>query len=82
MTTQKTAPQPRPAALPALVQALAAESWQWLSDQQPEIADALSTEIGRGATPSQIRATVMRLTDRRELAVRCELAAQYLAAQD
>lgn len=63
----------------ALDAALEAESWEWLEANQPVLAEALQVEIGHGATAEQIKRRVVALTDRWELARRCELAAKFLA---
>ena len=67
--------------LPALARALNGESWNWLETNQPELAAAIEVEVGRGATPSEIKRFVMLRTDRYELALRCELAAAWLVEQ-
>jgi len=66
--------------LPAIAQALDSISWDWVSDNHPLLAEAIQTEIGRGANPDQVRRYVMQHTQRQELAMRCEQAARYLAA--
>lgn len=55
-------------------------SWEWLNDNHPQLAEAIETEVARGATPDVIRRYVMIRTQRLELALRCEQAAQHLAA--
>jgi len=53
-------------------------SWYWLSDNHPRLAEAIETEVDRGATPKAIRRYVVRRTQRIELALRCEQAAAFL----
>jgi len=65
--------------LAAIARALDYISWQWLSDNHPELAEAIELEVGRGATPTDVRRFVMRYTDRFELALRCEQAASWVA---
>ena len=59
---------------------LDAESWQWLVENHPSIADAVELSIARGATPEQIRGFVLRRcgANRVEFARRCESAARHL----
>jgi len=68
--------------LPAVGQALDSQSWEWLSDTLPVLSEAIKTEIGRGATPEQVRMFVLHRTERRELALRCEQAARHLVAAE
>jgi hypothetical protein len=65
--------------LPAIGQALDSISWDWVSDNHPLLAEAIQTEMGRGANPDQVRRFVMQQTQRLELALRCEQAARWLA---
>ena len=67
--------------LPALGAAINRESYEWLTDNLPWLADALRSEVSSGATPAQVRQFVMRQTQRPALALRLEQAAAYLAAQ-
>ena len=67
--------------LPKLRAALAAQSWQWLVDELPDVADALQDEIRAGATADDVRRFTMRYTGRAALAARVEQAAAHLAAQ-
>lgn len=60
--------------------ALDAISWEWLSDNHPQLAEAIEVEVARGATPDAIRRYVVRRTQRLELALRCEQAALHLVA--
>lgn len=66
--------------LPAIAAAVDNESWEWLYDNLPELAEGVKTEVGRGATPEQVRVFVLHRTERRELALRCEQAARHLVA--
>jgi hypothetical protein len=65
----------------ALDRALDAESWAWLEEQHPVIADAVQVSIERGAEPDAIKRRVLMRTGRWELALRCELAARWLVDQ-
>ena len=64
--------------LMAIGSALDFISWEWLNDNHPELAEALELEVARGASPAAIRRYVMSRTQRLELALRCEQAANYL----
>lgn len=65
--------------LPHLAAAFNAESWQWLQDNAPLLADALAAEVRQNATPEQVRLFAVRVTGRREIALRLEQAAAHLA---
>jgi len=67
--------------LPHLAAAFNAESWQWLQDNAPLLADALAAEVRQNATPEQVRAFAVRATGRQEIARRLEQAAAHLAGQ-
>lgn len=67
--------------LTAIGRALDYISWQWLSDNHPELAEAIEVEVGRGATALDVRRFVVRYTDRFELALRCEQAARWIERQ-
>ena len=67
--------------LPALKAALNAQSWQWLNEELPAVADALAAEVKSGATADELRRFTMRYTGRAPLAARVEQAAAHLAAQ-
>jgi len=67
--------------LTAIGSALDEISWYWIGDNYPRLADALRHEIDHGAQPEQVRRYVMQQTQRAELALRCEQAARFLAAQ-
>lgn len=56
------------------------ESWQWLQDNAPLLADALRREVDGGATAEEIRQAAMRMTQRPALALRLRQAAAYLRA--
>jgi hypothetical protein len=64
--------------LTAIARALDQISWQWLSDNHPELIEAIEVEVGRGATPVDVRRFVMQYTDRFELALRCQQAANWV----
>jgi hypothetical protein len=65
---------------PELALELDKESWEWLLDNHPQIADALELQVTRGATPDALRAFVQRRcgVNRVEFARRCEAAARHL----
>lgn len=65
--------------LPTLGAAINAESYEWLMDNLPALADALRHEVNAGATPEQIRQYAMRQAQRPALALRLQQAAAYLA---
>jgi len=67
--------------LPFLAAAINAESWQWLQDNAPPLADALAAEVRQGATAEQVRQFAMRATGRVEISRRLEQAATHLAGQ-
>lgn len=54
------------------------ESWQWLQDEAPEIADALAAVVKSGASPDEVRRFTIRHTGRIQLAARVEQAAAHL----
>jgi hypothetical protein len=58
------------------------ESFDWLTENHPLIADAVAGNVRLGATPEQVRAFVLRRcgSNRVEFALRCQSAARYLAA--
>jgi len=58
------------------------ESWEWLSENHPTIADAVEITVRKRATPEQVRAFVLRRcgANRAEFARRCESAARHLGA--
>lgn len=58
--------------------ALDRESWHWLSDQLPTIADGVQGAVRQGAKPDDVRRFVMAHIQRFELALRCEQAARWL----
>lgn len=62
-----------------LDQALDAQSWRWLSENEPEIAEGVENAVTKGATAEDVRRRVMRQAQRFELALRCEAAARWLA---
>jgi hypothetical protein len=56
------------------------ESLEWLSDNRPDLADALEAEIIDGATPEMVRRFIMGTYQRPEIALRLEQAARALGA--
>lgn len=66
--------------LPHLAAAINEESWQWLQDNVPMLADALQREVEGGATADEIRQAAMRMTQRPALVLRLRQAAGYLMA--
>ena len=56
------------------------ESYEWLSENHPQIADAVETAVTRGATPEAVRSFVLRRcgANRVEFARRCESSARHL----
>ena len=64
--------------LAAIGSALDEISWQWLSDNYPNLAEAVQDAVSQQVTPDKVRRYVMCRTDRYELALRCEQAARYL----
>ena len=69
--------------MPAIDAAINEESWTWLQDYVPIMAQAVADEVKRNATPEQIRRHVMTQTQgqRPALAARCGQAAAYLEAE-
>lgn len=67
--------------LPALESAINAESWDWLCDNLPVLAQALQKEIENGASPEDVRFFIMKQTQREALAMRLEQAAKHLTAK-
>lgn len=61
--------------------ALDAESWDWLSENAPDIARGVALAVTRKQQPSDVRRFVAGRTGRFELAMRCEQAARYLMTQ-
>lgn len=64
--------------LNVLTDALDMESWEWLQDNLPAIAGAVSAEVENGATAEDVKRTVNTHTTRYALSLRCEQAARYL----
>ena len=54
-------------------------SYNWLVDELPVMVEAIQAELERGESPREIRMRVQDRTARRELAMRCEQAARFLA---
>lgn len=57
------------------------ESYEWLTANSADIADAVEGEVQKGVSPEAIRRFVLRHTGRYEIALRCEAAARYLKRQ-
>jgi hypothetical protein len=72
----------KPKDLAGIGAALNQISWEWLNDNRPALAEALAVAVGRGTTAVEVRRFVMHRTERRELALRCEQAARWLAGQE
>lgn len=68
--------------LEAITAALDEISFEWLGDVHPQLLEAIEKEMVKGAAPEGIRRHVMQLTDRLELALRCEQAARYVAGRE
>lgn len=66
--------------MPALDAAIDAESYQFLSDNFPELVDAIQAEVARGALPADVGRYVARKTQRPALALRVEQAARHVAS--
>jgi len=65
--------------MPAVEAAINEESWEWLVDNVPVLADAIHAEITtRNATSIMIKRFVMQATQRDRLAARCYQAACYI----
>ena len=69
--------------MPAIDAAINEESWGWLQDYVPVMAQAVAEEVKRNASPDDIRRHVMKQTQgqRPALAARCGQAAAYLARE-
>lgn len=67
-------------AMPTLERALDAESYEWMATNQPNILTAIEAEVAKGRTPDQIKWRVLRITNRFEIAMRCEQAARHVLA--
>lgn len=63
--------------------ALDRQSWQWLQDAAPDIAEALEAEVMAGADPEMVRRYIVNYAgdNRTGLADRCQSAARYLTSQ-
>ena len=64
----------------AIGEALDEISWDWLEELYPGLAEAIEGEMGRGASPAEVKRFVMGRTYRTELALRCEQAARHVVA--
>lgn len=61
-----------------LRESLDAESWDWLSETLPGVAEGVSVAVVSKQSPGDIRRFVAGQTGRLELALRCEQAARHL----
>lgn len=66
--------------MPRLAAALNQQSYEYLQDEWPAVAEALAAEVQAGATADELRRFTMRHTGRAPLAARIEQAAAHLAA--
>lgn len=68
---------------PRLSAALDQESWQWLQDTIPSIADALQDEVSQGADPDEIERFFKADygVDREKLGKRLKQAARHLQGE-
>ena len=65
-----------------LGQVLDAESYEWLTANHPDLADAVEAEVKAGSQPDTIRRFVLKHTGGRfEISYRCEAAARYCKQQ-
>ena len=68
--------------MPDVEAAINEESWEWMSDNFPTLAEAIFNEVhARNANPEQIRYFVMKSTQREKLAARCFQAAQHVESE-
>ena len=66
--------------MPTIDAAINEESFDWLHDNAPILANAVAEEVKRGASATDVRRHVMVKTYRPALALRCEQAAAYLGS--
>lgn len=66
--------------MPDIDKAINAESWEWLQNAAPELADAVLTEAKRKTPPKSIYRHILRRVGphREPLALRCRQAADHL----
>lgn len=66
--------------LPKLGAAFDRQSWQWVQDEDEDIAAALADEVNSGATPEDVRRFIVAHigSDRTGMAMRCMSAARHL----
>ena len=76
---RKAKPMEEP--LEQLANVLDQESYEWLTANNADVADAVEGAVRKGSKPDAIRRFVMRHTGRYEFALRCEAAARYLQRQ-
>jgi hypothetical protein len=68
--------------MPAIDSAINEESWDYLRDNLPTIAQAIQDEVNKNASAAEIRRFVFRKTHRDRLAARCQQAAEYLISEN
>lgn len=57
------------------------DSYLWLQDKYPDLAEAIEADVQAGVKPEELRRLVLRQRDNRKLALLCEAAARFLVAQ-
>ena len=68
--------------MPDVEAAINEESWEWMADNFPTLAEAIYNEINaRSANAEQIRHFVMKATQRDKLAARCYQAACHVMSE-
>lgn len=66
--------------LPDLERALDSESYDFMSQNYPDVLQALEREVAAGHRPREIRTFVLLQTGRMEIALRCEQVARHILA--
>jgi hypothetical protein len=66
--------------MPRIEATLNRESYEFLVDNWPELAEAIEEEVKSGAKPAEVGRFVMQKTNRERLAARSKQAAAHLAA--
>lgn len=66
--------------MPRVEATLNKESYEFLADYWPELAEAIEEEVRNGAQPAEVGRFVMQKTQRERLAARSKQAAAHLAA--
>lgn len=67
--------------MPKVKAVLDKESYDFLVDAWPELVDAISEEINRGAQPDEVGRFISKQTERERLVMRGKQAAGYLFDQ-